>query len=142
MKKLNIKQNDPTKPDNERQDKINSMSKNTFDAKKLEKYSNKLLVTNLPDTITLNELRTLFPNNQKIDLKHSPKIRAIVTYSSAKEAFDMRLALASTIVKEKYRVIVLLLNNDKPKRQPDAQITKKIKDDSGVGGRYFEASIE
>jgi hypothetical protein len=132
IKKLNIKQSDSSKQDNERQDKINTLAKQTFESKKLEKYTNKLLVTNLSETVTMEELREWFPNNQKIDLKHKPQVRAIVTYSSAKEAMDMRIALKATILKEKFRVIILLLDSDKFKRKQPAQ----------GSGRYFESTIE
>jgi hypothetical protein len=135
VKKLNIKQNDPSKSDNERQDKLNSIAKQTFQSKKLEKFTNKLLVTNLSKTVTMKELKEWFPNHQHIDLRHAPKVRAIVTYSSAKEAMDQRIALKATAAKEKFRVIILLLDSDQTKRK--ASIGSSTK-----GERYFESSIE
>ena len=133
MKKLNIKQHDPVdgKGDNERQDKLNNLARTTFQSSKLEKYSNKLLVTNIPKTITMEELRELFPGHEKIDLKQKPSTRAYITYSSAKEAMNMRMTLKPVIAREKFRVIALLLNSDKVKKQQ-----------SKVAGRYFESSIE
>lgn len=133
VKKLNIKQHDPSKADNERHDKINSLARQTFQSTKLEKYSNKLLITNIPNTITMEELRELFPGHQKIDLKQTPNTRAYVTYSSAKEAMNMRIALKPVIAREKFRVIILLLNpsND-----------KKSNKSNNSNGRYFESSIE
>jgi RNA recognition motif-containing protein len=107
----------------------------------LEKYSNKLLVTNLPETITMQEIRDLFPQHQSIDLKHKPKTRAIVSYSSSKEAMEMRMSLQPTVLKEKFRVIILPLNSDKRPHQ------KKKSEQSDEGKfvkapRYFETSIE
>ncbi|KAG5677630.1 hypothetical protein PVAND_007371 [Polypedilum vanderplanki] len=130
VKKLNIKLSDHSKPDNERQDKLNSLARQTFESKKLEKYTNKLLVTNLSENVTMNELREWFPNHLHIEMKHAPKVRAIITYSSAKEAFDARLALKHTIAKEKFRVIILLMNSENFKRKKP------------VGERYFENEIE
>lgn len=115
INKLTIKQNDPIKSnDNERQEFRNALAKQTFISKKLEKYSNKLLVTNLPSSVTAKDLQSLFPNNLKVDLKHqAPSPKAIITYSSAKEAMEMRMAVRPTLDGQKFRVIILLLNNDK-----------------------------
>lgn len=141
MKKLNIKQHDPVdgKGDNERQDKLNSLARTTFQSSKLEKYSNKLLITNIPKTITIEELRELFPGHEKIDLKQTPTTRAYITYSSAKEAMNMRMALKPVIAREKYRVILLLLNSDKTKKSKSNQGGSFVKVQTG---RYFESSIE
>lgn len=44
VNKLNIKEHDPlNKPENERQQYVNTLTKQTFQAKNLEKYSNKLV---------------------------------------------------------------------------------------------------
>jgi RNA recognition motif-containing protein len=113
VNKLSIKQNDPIKPENERQEYRNALAKQTFQSKKLEKYSNKLLVTNLPENVTAKDLQTLFPHHQKIDLKHqAPNPKAIITYSSAKEAMDMRMSVRPILNGQKFRVIILLLNSD------------------------------
>jgi RNA recognition motif-containing protein len=139
VKKLNIKQHDPVdeKGDNDRQDKLNDLARTTFRSSKLEKYSNKLLITNIPKTITVEELRELFPGHEKIDLKQTPSTRAYITYSSAKEAMNMRMSLKPVIAREKYRVIVLLLNSDKAKKSSKAGSFIKR-----PTGRYFESSIE
>lgn len=77
----------------------------------LEKYSNKLMVSNLPEKVTLNDLRTLFPHNLKIDLK-STSNKAIIHYSSAKEAMEMRMSIRPVLNDQKLRVIILLLNSE------------------------------
>lgn len=125
--------------DNERQDKLNSLARTTFQSSKLEKYSNKLLVTNIPKTITIKELKELFPGHEKIDLKQKPTTRAYITYSSAKEAMAMRMSLKPVIAREKFRVIVLLLNSDKSKKPKSNQAGNMVKVPTG---RYFESSIE
>jgi len=118
LNKLNIKQHDPlNKPDNERQQYVNSLTKQTFQSKTLEKYSNKLLVTNLPENVTTAEIAELFPHHQSLDLKHIPKLRAIVTYSSAKEAMAARMNVRPIIDGQKFRVILLLLDDATRKRK-------------------------
>jgi RNA recognition motif-containing protein len=114
VNKLTIKENDPTKPENERQDFKNSLAKQAFQSKKLEKYSNKLLLTNLPENVTMDELKQLFPQNQKIDLKKADDTtkKAIIHYSSAKEAMEMRMSVRPIINNQKFRVIILLLNSE------------------------------
>ena len=77
----------------------------------LEKYSNKLMVSNLPEKVTLNDLRTLFPHNLKIDLK-STSNKAIIHYTSAKEAMEMRMSVRPVLNDQKLRVIILLLNSE------------------------------
>lgn len=72
INKLIIKEHDPLdKPENERQQYVNTMTKQSFQSKNLEKYSNKLLVTNLPENVTTAEVSELFPHNLNLDLKHS-----------------------------------------------------------------------
>jgi hypothetical protein len=140
LNKINIKQNatgGTSKLDNERKDLMNVLSRQSFESKNLEKYSNQLLVTNLPDTITLSELKEIFATSQKVDLKHKPKTVAYVTYSSAKEAMEARIALKPTIAKEKFRVIIMLLNYTRKK-----PIAKKDKHNEGEkekkSVRYFD----
>ena len=77
----------------------------------LEKYSNKLMVSNLPEKVTLNDLRTLFPHNLKIDLK-STSNKAIIHYTSAKEAMEIRMSVRPVLNDQKLRVIILLLNSE------------------------------
>lgn len=113
VNKLNIKKNDPTSsPENERQQYVNSLTKQTFQAKSLEKYSNKLLITNLPESVTSSEIAELFPHHISIDLKKSPKVRAIITYSSVKEAIAARMQVRPQWEGQKIRVILLLLGNE------------------------------
>ena len=166
VSKLSIKENDPlNKPENERQQYVNSLTKQTFQSKTLEKYSNKLLVTNLPETVTTSEVAELFPNHISLDLKHAPKLRAIVQYSSAKEAMAARMNVRPIIDGQKIRVILLLLddgsrkrkvseNSDKPtsnsptKKTNDESKSKKVKKETKQPHqfikplRYFEAGIE
>lgn len=116
VNKLSIKENNSIKQENERQEFRNTLAKQTFLSKKLEKYSNKLLVTNLPQNVTVKDLETLFPHHQKIDLKHqTPSPKAIITYSSAKEAMDMRMSIRTVLNGQKFRVIILLLKSDSQK---------------------------
>lgn len=118
VNKLSIKEHDPSeKPENERQQFVNSLTKQSFQSKTLEKYSNKLLVTNLPENVTKNEVSELFPHSLSLDLKHSPKLRAIVTYSSAKEAMAARMNVRPIIDGQKIRVILLLLDDGSHKRK-------------------------
>lgn len=120
INKLNIKQNDSSNlpESNERQQYVNSLTKQTFQSKSLEKYSNKLLVTNLPDTVTKNELSELFPHHISIDLKKSPKIRAIISYSSVKEAIAARMQIRPQLNDgQKIRVILLLLGDETRKHK-------------------------
>lgn len=164
VNKLDIKQHDPlNKPDNERQQFVNSLSKQTFKSKTLEKYSNKLLVTELPKNVTTAEVAELFPHHLSLDLKHSPRLRAIVTYSSAQEAMDARMAVRPILDGQKIRVILLLMDDNKRKRKiSDSDVNKSKKDEKEVTGdvskatkkrkkeshafikplRYFEAAVE
>lgn len=164
VNKLNIKEHDPlNKPENERQQYVNSLTKQTFQAKNLEKYSNKLLVTNLPENVTSAEVAELFPHHLSLDLKRSPKLRAIVTYSSSKEAMQARKNVRPIIDGQKIRVILLLVDDSSKKRKPlDLETTNSspTNDESnpGVGQkqktkkkephtfvrplRYFETSVE
>lgn len=164
VSKLNIKEHDPSnKPENERQQFVNSLTKQSFQSKTLEKYSNKLLVTNLPENVTTAEVSELFPHHLTLDLKHSPKLRAIITYSSAKEAMAARMNVRPIIDGQKIRVILLLLDDGTRKRKAsDSEKTnssskepKVIKDVSKVQKakkkephkfikplRYFETKVE
>lgn len=118
VNKMNIKEHDPLeKPENERQQYMNTLTKQTFQSKSLDKYSNKLLVTNLPENVTTTEIADLFPHHLSLDLKHTPKLRAIVTYSSAKEAMEARKNVRPIIDGQKIRVIMLLLENESRKRE-------------------------
>lgn len=167
--KLNIKQHDPlNKPENNRQQYVNSLTKQSFQSKALEKYSNKLLVTNLPENVTSAEIAELFPQHVSLDLKHVPKLRAIVTYSSSKEAMTARMNVRPVIDGQKIRVILLLLDDGSRKRKlsdsfeatKDKELkheTKKVIKDEGNNEkkvfknksakfvrplRYFEKSVE
>lgn len=159
VNKMNIKEHDPMeKPENERQQYVNSLTKKTFQSKSLDKYSNKLLVTNLPETVTSAEVAELFPHHLNLDLKHTPKLRAIVTYSSAKEAMEARKNVRPIIDGQKIRVILLLLENETRKRKvsdsdltsspskedkPETKKTKKREPHSFVKPlRYFETELE
>lgn len=76
-----------------------------------------MLVTNLPESVTSSELSDLFPNCQNLDLKHTPKLRAIVTYSSAKEAMAARMNVRPILDGKNLRVILLLLEDENRKRK-------------------------
>jgi RNA recognition motif-containing protein len=150
--KLNIKDNSASTDDtNDRQQYINSLTKQTFQSKSLEKYSNKLLVTNLPETITKSELVELFPHHLSIDLKTSPKLRAIIAYSSVKEAMAARMQVRPQLLNgHKIRVILLLLEDETRKQKPSTAPTagsesKKTKREPHKfikPLRYFENDIE
>jgi hypothetical protein len=153
VNKLIIKQNDPSNlPENERQQYVNSLTKQSFQSKSLEKYSNKLLVTNLSESVTSSELAELFPHHISIDLKKSPKVRAIISYSSVKEAMDARLRCKPQLNDgQKIRVILLLLGDETRKRavvadEKDVGAKKKLKKEPHKFTRplrYFEnAEIE
>jgi hypothetical protein len=130
VNKLIIKQNDPSNlPENERQQYVNSLTKQSFQSKSLEKYSNKLLVTNLSESVTSSELAELFPHHISIDLKKSPKVRAIISYSSVKEAIDARMKVRPQLNDgQKIRVILLLLGDEARKRTT-------MGDEKDVGGK-------
>lgn len=167
VNKLNIKQHDPlNKPENERQQYVNSLTKQTFQSKTLEKYSNKLLVTNLPENVTTSEVAELFPHHLSLDLKHAPKLRAIITYSSAKEAMAARMVVRPIIDGQKIRVILLLAQEDTTRKRkisdiasPEKETIKVVKEGSNVAAkkvqktkkepfklvkplRYFETKVE
>lgn len=123
--KLNIKEHDPlNKPDNERKQYVNTLTKQTFQAKNLEKYSNKLLITNLPENVSALQISDLFPHHLKVDLKYKPKLRAIVTYSSAKEAMQYRKCVRPVIDGTKFRVIMLLADDDNLKKRKTSDSDK------------------
>lgn len=133
--KINIKQNDASNvPENERQQYVNSLTKKTFQSKSLEKYSNKLLVTNLPESITSSELTELFPDNISIDLKKSPKVRAIVQYSSVKEAMAARMQVRPQLNDgQKIRIILLLLDGDDTRKRKVSDSEKvNVKDSETI----------
>lgn len=162
VNKLSIKEHDPAnKPDNDRKTFVNSLTKQTFQSKNLEKYSNKLLVTGLPENITKADVEELFPHHLNVDLKHSPKLRAIITYSSAKEAMTARMSVRPVIDGQKIRVILLLLDDGSRKRKvSDSEATvspkkdvkkpekveskpKKVKQHTFIRPlRYFESNTE
>lgn len=109
---LNIKAADDSS-ENKRKKYLNSISKKTFQSEKfLDKYSNKLLVTHLPDDITKDRLIKHFPNHLELNLRHKPYPKCIITYSSAKEALDARVAADNQLDGKKIRVIMLPLQND------------------------------
>lgn len=159
INKLNIKEHDPlNKSDNERQQYVNNLTKQSFQAKTLEKYSNKLLVTNLPENVTTAEVAELFPHHLSLDLKRKPKLRAIVTYSSAQEAMEARKSVRPIIDGQKIRVILLLLDDGSRKRKiSDSEVStttptkgqKKVKKNTKKEPhkfikplRYFETAVE
>lgn len=153
VNKLSVKEHDfLNKPENERQQFVNSLTKQTFQSKTLEKYSNKLLVTNLPENVTTAELVELFPQHLTLDLKHSPKLRAIVTYSSSKEAMAARMSVRPIIDGQKFRVILLLQDDGRKRKISDSVTTtngessakkKKREPHAFVKPlRYFETEAE
>lgn len=75
------------------------------------------LVTALPENVTKAEIEELFPHHLSVDLKQSPKLRAIITYSSSKEAMAARMAVRPIIDGQKIRVILLLLDDPSRKRK-------------------------
>lgn len=126
VNKLSVKEHDfLDKPENERQQYVNSLTKQTFQSKTLEKYSNKLLVTNLPENVTTAELVELFPHHLTLDLKHTPKLRAIVTYSSSKEAMAARMNVRPVIDGQKIRVILLLQDDGRKRKTSEAETSSK-----------------
>lgn len=145
VNKLNIKKIDRTSsPDNERQQYVNSLTKQAFQARSLEKYSNKLLITNLPESITSSEIADLFPHHISIDLKRSPKVRAIISYSSVKEAIAARMQVRPQWEGQKIRVILLLLGNETRKSESQGTASKHKQSQAKEGNkfvkplRYFE----
>lgn len=152
LNKLSIKEHDPlNKPDNERQQYVNNLTKQSFQAKTLEKYSNKLLVTNLPENVTTAEVAELFPHKLSLDLKHKPQLRAIVTYSSAQEAMEARKIVRPIINGQKIRVILLLLDDSRKRKLSDSEVSttsptkeKKKKELHKFIKplRYFETAVE
>lgn len=133
--KLNIKFHDPlNKSDSsDRQQYTNSLTKQTFTFTKVDKYSNRLMVSNLPESVTKTEIAELFPGHMKIDLKLKPKVRAFVEYSSVKEAMTARAQVRPILNGQKIRVILLLLDDGNRKRKiSDSETTEstetKIKD--------------
>lgn len=150
--KLNIKEHDLNeKPDNERKQLVNSLTKQSYQSKNLEKYSNKLLVTGLPESVTTTEVGELFPHHISLDLKHTPKLRAIVVYSSAKEAYEARMSVRPVIDGQKIRVILLLQDDGSRKRKesesdsPSSRKASKTKEKSRAHSfvrplRYFETA--
>lgn len=158
LNKLNIQErNSEDKPDNERQQYVNSLTKQSFQSKKLDKYSNKLLVTGLPKNVNTKDIAELFPHHLSLDLKHSPKLRAIITYSSAKEAMEARVAVRPIMNEQKIRVILLLHDDGSRKRKisDSDSIVDNKEGSKGVSKpkkkqphafirppRYFETAIE
>lgn len=163
--KLNIKEHDPLNKssENERQQYVNTLTKQSFLDKNLEKYSNKLLVTGLPTEVTREQVSELFPHHLSLDLKHAPKLRAIITYSSSKEAMQARKNVRPIIDGQKIRVILLLVEDSFRKRKTfdnevpspakpadktatDTSKAKKAKKKEPHAFvrplRYFEAGIE
>lgn len=88
-------------------------------------------MTNLPENVTSSELGELFPNCLSLDLKHTPKIRAIVTYSSVKEAMAARMNVRPILDGQKIRVILLLLEKA-PSKSSSSEVPK----------RYFENDVQ
>lgn len=135
INKLNIKEHDPKDlADNERQQYLNALTKNTFKSGKLDKYSNKLMVSQLPENVTTADLKELFPNHLNLDLLRKPKLRAILTYSTAKEAMQARMAVRPFLNGIKIRIICLLLDDTKKKRKTsenESQINPKKEQNKG-----------
>lgn len=158
LSKLNIKFHDPlNKTDNERQQFTNSLTKKTFTFTNTDKYSNRLMVTNLPENVTKSEIAELFPGHLSIDLKTKQStMRAFVEYSSVQEAMTGRAQVRPIINGHKIRVILLLLDRSDGfrKRQisdseksvdtpPEKKARKETKQNQFVRPlRYFENVIE
>lgn len=87
-----------SKKGNDRRKYINLLSKDTFESQVFfEKYSNKVMCSDLPADITESELKELFQTHLQLDLKLGPKPKAILTYSTAKEAMAARMSVRPLI---------------------------------------------
>ena len=115
------------------------------------------MVTNLPENVTVEELKELFPDQLSLDLKHTPKRRAIITFSTAKEAMAQRIAVRPILNGQKIKIITLLLQtqaqkkNIKESSNSDSATTtpsKKRKPNDKKSAsfvrkpRYFETPVE
>jgi hypothetical protein len=148
--KLNVKLSDETSV-NSRKKYLNSLTKKSFQSEKfLDKYSNKLLVTQLPDDITKDRLIKHFPDNLEINFRMKPMPKAIISYSSAKEAMEARINADKQIDGKEIRVIMLLLKNDVQDKHDFSKNTNPLKkktskespsaDNPPKKGRYYEKS--
>lgn len=102
-------------------------------------------MTNLPENVTSSELSELFPNCLNLDLKHKPKLRAIVEYSSAKEAMAARMNVRPVLDGAKLRVILLLLEDGSKKRKLSDSSEKSPNDSPHKfikPLRYFETDVQ
>lgn len=97
--------------ENARKKYINNLSKKTFASEFLDKYSNKLMVTQLPQEITKDDLKQLFPSSLDVFLQHNPVTKAIVSFSSAQEAREARMTVNPIYKDKKIRVIMLTLDS-------------------------------
>ena len=155
--KLVVRSNESNDDDNNRKQYVNTLTKKTFESEAfLDKYSSKLMITNLPDNVTVEELKELFPDQLHVDLKHAPKRRAIITFSTAKEAMAKRIAVRPIINGQKIKIITLLLQTEAQKRnikessKSDSTTTpsKKRKPNDKKSStfvrkpRYFETTVE
>lgn len=156
--KLVVRSNERNDDDNNRKQYVNTLTKKTFESEAfLDKYSNKLMVTNLPENVTVEELKELFPDQLSLDLKHTPKRRAIITFSTAKEAMAQRIAVRPILNGQKIRIITLLLQTEAQKKnvkestKSDSTTTppkKKKPNDNKKSAtfvrkpRYFETAVE
>ncbi|CAO1314281.1 unnamed protein product [Diamesa hyperborea] len=154
--KLVVRSNESNDDDNTRKQYVNNLTKKTFESEAfLDKYSSKLMITNLPENVTIDELKDLFPDQLHVDLKHAPKRRAIVTFSTAKEAMAKRIAVRPIMNGQKIKIITLLLQTDAQKRnikesKSDSTTTpsKKRKPNDKKSStfvrkpRYFETAVE
>lgn len=155
--KLVVRSNESNDDDNNRKQYVNTLTKKTFESEAfLDKYSSKLMITNLPENVTIDELKELFPDQLNVDLKHAPKRRAIITFSTAKEAMAKRIAVRPIINGQKIKIITLLLQTDAQKKnikefsKSDSTTTpsKKRKPNDKKSAtfvrkpRYFETAVE
>ncbi|CAO1349913.1 unnamed protein product [Diamesa serratosioi] len=155
--KLVVRANESNDDDNNRKQYVNTLTKKTFESEAfLDKYSNKLMVTNLPENVTIEELKELFPDQLSLDLKHTPKRRAIISFSTAKEAMAQRIAVRPILNGQKIKIITLLLQTEAQKKnikessKSDSTATpsKKRKTNEKKSTsfvrkpRYFETPVE
>lgn len=118
VNKFNIQvHNGLVRPENERQQNKNSISKQAFKMVNVQDYSNKLMASNLPENIKKEEIAELFPGHLELVLMHKPRPRAFITYSSVQEAFEARKQVRPIIDGQKFKVIILLLDGEKREKK-------------------------
>lgn len=129
---------------NDRRKYINLLSKDTFQTQVfLEKYSNKIMCSDLPADITESELKELFPTHLQLDLKMGIKPKAILTYSSAKEAMEARMSVRPLINGiYKFRVIVLPLQKNTKEPQVGTKRKAEALDEDEAMEAMDEAPVK